>query len=99
MVDGIAFVDARVGGVVASMRIYCNEEQPSNALLLMLVTPAGRDISVRDEQPLKSSSLMLVSCVFSRFTTLVRDLQERKAYCPMLVSVSGKVISAREEQP
>ena len=28
IVDGIAFVDARVGGVVASMRIYCNEVQP-----------------------------------------------------------------------
>lgn len=27
MVDGIAFFDAMVGGVVASMRIYCNAEQ------------------------------------------------------------------------
>ena len=99
MVDGIAFVDVRVGGVVASMRICCNEEHPSNARPPMLVTPAGRVISARDEQPLKSSLLMLVSCVFSRFNTLVSDLQLRKTYCPMLVSEAGRVISARDLQP
>ena len=50
MLDGIAFVDERVGGVVASMRIYCNEEHCRKTLFSMLVTPAGRLISVRDEQ-------------------------------------------------
>ena len=51
MLDGIAFVDERVGGVVASMRIYCNEVQLLKALSPMLVTPAGRVISGREVQP------------------------------------------------
>ena len=61
MLDGIAFVDERVGGVVASMRIYCNDLQPLKALLPMLVSVSGRVISAREEQPLKAPLPMLVS--------------------------------------
>ena len=79
MVDGIAFVDARVGGVVASMRIYCIEEHLLNAYLSMLVIPVGRVISAREEQLLNVNSLMLVSCVFSRFITRASFSHESNA--------------------
>ena len=53
MVDGIEVV-VIVGGVVASMRIYCNEEHPENACLLMFVSEAGRVITTSDVQPLNA---------------------------------------------
>ena len=60
IVVGIAFVDERVGGVVASMRIYCNEVQPLKTLPLMIVTPAGMVIFVREEQPLNAEPSIVV---------------------------------------
>ena len=61
MVEGIALVDERVGGVVAKIFIYVNEEHPLNAEAPMLVSEAGKAISVREEQPLKNSLLIFVT--------------------------------------
>ena len=63
----------------------------------MLVSEAGRVISERREHLSNALLPMLVTLVFSRFITLVSDLQFRKALLLMLVSVSGRVISARAQ--
>ena len=54
MVDGIEYVFERVGGVVASMRIYCSDEQPKKALFPILVSVSGRFTYVSNVQFLQN---------------------------------------------
>ena len=73
--------------------------QPLKASFPILVSEAGKAISVRAEQPLKAEFPMLVSCVSPRPEAATKDVQPLKAEFPMLVSEAGKAISVRAEQP
>ena len=65
----------------------------------MLVIEAGKAISAREVQLLNVSSLMLVTCVFSKPYTLLRELQPLNAALSIVVSEAGRLISSSAVQP